>query len=65
MKGRYAKHDILKALKNVGIEQGSTVYVSASLGLIGYPPCDINSADQLCELFYSSILNSSSIDINS
>lgn len=55
MKGRYIKDDILKALKDVGIERGSTVYVSSSLGLIGYPPHDINSVDQLCELFYSSI----------
>jgi aminoglycoside N3'-acetyltransferase len=55
MRGRYAKYDILKALKDVGLEKGSTVYVSTSLGLIGFPPHAIDSVDQLCELFYNAI----------
>lgn len=55
MKGRYSKGDILKALKDSGIKKGDSVYVSSSLGLIGFPPENIDSTDKLCELFFNAI----------
>ncbi len=55
MKGNYSKEDIPSALKKAGIQKGDTVYVSSSLGLIGCPPENIKSTDNLCELFYHAI----------
>ncbi|OGX27156.1 MAG: hypothetical protein A2787_09580 [Omnitrophica WOR_2 bacterium RIFCSPHIGHO2_01_FULL_48_9] len=55
MKGNYSKQDIINALTEAGIQKADTVYVSTSLGLIGHPPENIKSADELCELFYNAI----------
>ncbi len=55
MKGSYSKQDILNALRKSGIKRADTVYVSTSLGLIGYPPENIKNTNELCELFYNAI----------
>ncbi len=52
----YSYQDILRALGELGIQKGDSVYLSTSLGVIGSPPEGIKSTRDLCKLFFDAIM---------
>ncbi len=52
---RYTKQDIINTLKNVGIQKDDTVFFSTSLGMVGLPPKEIKTQDDLNRLFLDTI----------
>ncbi len=54
---KYSYEDIVKALREVGIERGDTVYLSSNLGVVGAPPPEVKNLDDLCSLFLKAILD--------
>lgn len=52
----YSYEDILKALEELGIGEGDSLYVSTNLGVVGKPPETVKSIKDLCSLFYDAIL---------
>ena len=53
----YPIKDIIKSLKESGIDNGDTVFITTSLGMIGIPPKEINSIEKLNILFMDAIIN--------
>ena len=52
---KYTKQDIINALKDVGIQKDDTVFFSTSFGMVGLPPKEIKTQDELNQLFLDSI----------
>jgi aminoglycoside N3'-acetyltransferase len=52
---KYTKADIINALKKAGINSTDTVFFSTSLGMVGIPPKEVKSQEDLNRLFYEAI----------
>jgi len=52
---KYTKADIINALKKAGINSTDTVFFSTSLGMVGIPPKEVKSLEDLNRLFYEAI----------
>lgn len=52
----YSAEDIKRALIECGIQRGDCIYVSTSLGVVGKPPPQVRSQEELCKLFFDSIM---------
>lgn len=52
---RYTKEDIVNSLKKAGIQKSDTVFFSTSLGMVGIPPSNIKTQDDLNKLFLDAI----------
>ncbi len=52
---KYNKNDIKKALIKAGLKKDDTVFFSTSLGMVGVPPTNIKSQNELNKLFLDAI----------
>ncbi|MEF3191929.1 MAG: AAC(3) family N-acetyltransferase [Campylobacterales bacterium] len=52
---RYRYDDIVRALRESGIEEGDTVFFTTSLGMVGIPPPEVTNQEDLNRLFFQAM----------
>ena len=52
----YSQNDINEKLRSLGIKEGSHIYCSSSLGLLGKPSFDYSNIEEITKIFFEEIM---------
>jgi len=54
---KYNEEQIKSAYQKLGIKLDDVIYVTSSLAMMGRPPSSVKSSNQLCDMFYSPLVD--------